>query len=182
MARDGDASLDRELADLPPKLRRREWVRRVEAVLFASTRPVPAKDLARVEGQGASVELLVEDLAAEVEGWSLDVAQAAGGWMLRTPSAYAPAIRAAADVRDRDLHLREFDVAVLAVVAYCQPITRDGAKDNFGKESSRDLIGRLHARDRQRAALPAARGALYPRHDGAVPRRLRVPVAPGPAG
>ena len=30
---------------------------------------------------------------------------------------------------------------------YHQPITRDGLKDIFGKEISRDLIGRLHSRD-----------------------------------
>ena len=48
--------------------------------------------------------------------------------------------------RRSDLDLREFDVAVLAAIAYHQPITRDGLKDIFGKEISRDLIGRLHAR------------------------------------
>lgn len=36
--------------------------------------------------------------------------------------------------------------AVLAAIAYHQPITRDRLKDIFGKEISRDLIGRLHAR------------------------------------
>ena len=56
------------------------------------------------------------------------------------------AIRAAADVGAQDLDLREYDVAVLAAIAYHQPITRDGLKDIFGKEISRDLIGRLHAR------------------------------------
>ena len=44
------------------------------------------------------------------------------------------------------LDLNEFDVAVLAAVAYHQPVTRDGLKDIFGKEISRDLIGRLHDR------------------------------------
>ena len=34
----------------------------------------------------------------------------------------------------------------LAAIAYHQPITRDRLKDIFGKEISRDLIGRLHAR------------------------------------
>ena len=33
------------------------------------------------------------------------------------------------------------------ICAYNQPITRDGLKDIFGKEISRDVIGRLHARD-----------------------------------
>ena len=147
MARDhADQELDRELEDLPADLRWREWMRRIEAVLFASARPVPRADLARVVGQDVSVDLLVDDLAADLEGRSFEVAKLAGGWMLRTRPAHAAAIRAAADVGDQDLDLRKFDVAVLAAIAYHQPITRDGLKDIFGKEISRDLIGRLHAR------------------------------------
>ncbi|MDD9729202.1 SMC-Scp complex subunit ScpB [Sedimentitalea sp. XS_ASV28] len=147
MAKDhSEADLDRELTDLPADLRWREWMRRIEAVLFASASPVPREDLARVVGQGASVDLLIEDLAADLEGRSFELAKVAGGWLLRTRSAYAPAIRAAADVGEQDLDLREYDVAVLAAIAYHQPITRDGLKDIFGKEISRDLIGRLHAR------------------------------------
>ncbi|EAQ23102.1 SMC-Scp complex subunit ScpB [Roseovarius sp. 217] len=121
-------------------------MRRIEAVLFASALPVSREDLARVVGQGASVDLLVEDLVADLDGRAFEIAQVAGGWMFRTRPAYAPAIRAAADVGDQLLDLSEFDVAVLAAVAYHQPMTRDGLKDIFGKEISRDLIGRLHAR------------------------------------
>ncbi len=138
--------LDRELVELPAEVRWREWMRRIEAVLFASASPVPREDLARVVGQGASVDLLVNDLTADLDGRAFEVAQVAGGWMLRTRPAYASAIRAAADVDDQLLDLSEFDVAVLVAVAYHQPVTRDGLKDIFGKEISRDLIGRLHAR------------------------------------
>lgn len=141
-----DTELDRELEDLPPELRWQEWMRRIEAVLFASASPARREDLARVVGN-ASVDLLVEDLAADLEGRSFEVAQVADGWMLRTRPAYAPAIRAAADVNDQLLDLSEFDVAVLAAIAYDQPITRDGLKNIFGKEISRDLIGKLHARE-----------------------------------
>jgi segregation and condensation protein B len=122
-------------------------MRRIEAVLFASASPVPRGDLARVVGQGTSVVLLIEDLAADLEERAFELAQVAGGWMFRTRTTYAPAIRAAADVGDQLLDLSEFDVAVLAAIAYHQPITRDGLKDIFGKEISRDLIGRLLARD-----------------------------------
>ena len=147
MAKDhAETDFDRELNDLPTELRWREWMRRIEAVLFASASPVPRDDLARVVGQGASVDLLIEDLAADLEGRAFEIAQVAGGWMLRTRAAYAPAIRAAAAVEDQLLDLSEYDVAVLAAIAYHQPITRDGLKDIFGKEISRDLIGRLHAR------------------------------------
>ena len=148
MAKDrSEPDLDLELADLPPELRWQEWMRRIEAVLFASASPVPREDLARVVGQAASVELLVEDLAADLEGRAFEIARATGGWMFRTRAAYAPAIRAAADVGNQFLDLSEFDVAVLAAIAYHQPITRDGLKDIFGKEISRDLIGRLHSRN-----------------------------------
>ena len=147
MVKDGlDTELDRELSDLPPELRWREWMRRIEAVLFASASPVPREDLARIVGQGTSVDLLVEDLAADLEGRAFEIAMVAGGWMFRTRSVYAPAIRSAADVGDQLLDLNEFDVAILAAIAYHQPITRDGLKDIFGREISRDLIGRLHDR------------------------------------
>jgi segregation and condensation protein B len=146
MAR-ADTDLDRELADLPAALRWREWMRRIEAVLFASATPVARPDLARVVGQGASVDLLVEDLAADLEGRSFEVAKVADGWILRSRPAYGPAIRAAADAGGQPLDLGEADLAVLASIAWHQPITRDGLKQMFGRDISRALIGRLHARD-----------------------------------
>ena len=120
-------------------------MRRVEAVLFASASPVPRADLARVVGQGASVDLLVEDLAADLQGRAFEVAKIGEGWMLRTRAVYGAAVRAAADLGNKALDLRPFDGAVLSAIAYYQPITRDELKDIFGKEISRDLIGRLQA-------------------------------------
>lgn len=139
-------ALDRELGDLPPDLRWREWMRRIEAVLFASASPVSREDLARVVGQGVSVDLIVDDLVADLEGRAFEVVRVSDGWSMRTRPAYGPAIRVAANVGEQDVDLHPFDVAVLAAIAYHQPITRDGLKDIFGKDISRDLIGRLHAR------------------------------------
>ena len=139
--------LDRDLADLPPDLRWREWMRRIEAVLFASAAPVAREDLARAVGQGASIDLLIDDLTVDLADRPYDVAKVGSGWMLRTKPAYAPAIRAAADVGNQALNLSAFDIAVLAAIAYHQPISRDGLKQIFGKEISRDLIGRLAERD-----------------------------------
>jgi len=137
---------DRELSDLPPELRWREWMKRIEAVLFASARPVARADLARVVGQGASLDLLIEDLRADLEARPYELARSGEGWFLRTRAAYAPAIRAAADISDQTLTLSEYDIAVLAAIAYHQPISRDGLKEIFGKDISRDLIGRLTER------------------------------------
>lgn len=142
-----EPNLDRDLAELPPELRWREWMRRIEAVLFASSAPVARTDLARVVGQGASVDLLIEDLAVDLEGRPYELARVGASWWLRTKPAYAPAIRAAADAGGQALNLSDFDLAVLAAIAYYQPISRDGLKDIFGKEISRDLIGRLAERE-----------------------------------
>ena len=51
MAKD-NVELDVGLEDLPPELRWREWMGRIEAVIFASATPVSREDLARVVGQG----------------------------------------------------------------------------------------------------------------------------------
>ena len=148
MAKDRpETKFDRELPDLPLDLRWREWMRRIEAVLFASASPVAREDLARVAGQGASVDLLIEDLQIDLVDRPYKVVRIGGGWILRTKPVYASAIRAAADVGEQALNLSEFDIAVLAAIAVQPPISREGLKGIFGKEISRDLIGRLAERD-----------------------------------
>ena len=140
-------TLDTELEELPSELRWREWMGRVEAVIFASASPVSREDLARVVGQGVSVDLLIEDVQAELRQRPYELIAVAGGWMFRTRPQFADVIRTAADVNEQLMDLNEFEVAVLAAVAYHQPLTRDGLKDIFGKDISRDLIGRLRTRD-----------------------------------
>ena len=139
------ADLDRELADQLPEIRWREWMRRIEAVLFASASPVARDDLARVVGAGASVDLLIADISNDLEARPYEVARVGAGWILRTKPAYRSAIQAAADVGGQALDLNTADIAVLAAIAYHQPVSRDGLKTIFGKDISRDLIGRLTA-------------------------------------
>lgn len=143
----GGAAFDRELAELPPELRWREWMGRIEAVLFASAAPVSREDLARVVGQGASVELLIGDIQAELAARPYELAQVGGGWMLRTRTRFAEAIRAAADVGEQALPFTETELGVLCAIAYHQPIDRAGLAEIFGKEISRDLLTRLRMRE-----------------------------------
>ena len=143
----GGEDLDRELRDLQPAARWREWMRRIEAVLFASAGPVARADLARVVGAEASVELLVEDMRADLDQRPYEIVAVAEAFLLRTRPAYAGAIRAAADLGADRLALSEFETAVLAAIAYNQPVTRTALNDIFGREISRDLIGRLRDRD-----------------------------------
>ncbi|WP_299870192.1 SMC-Scp complex subunit ScpB [uncultured Roseobacter sp.] len=140
---EGAAVFDRELEDLPQDLRWREWMGRIEAVLFASASPVGRDDLARVVGQGASVEILIDDIQAELTGRPYELAHVAGGWIFRTKTQFAESIKAAADLGDQSLAFTEMEMGVLCAIAYHQPIDRAGLKDIFGKEVSRDLIARL---------------------------------------
>ncbi|MDU9005176.1 SMC-Scp complex subunit ScpB [Sedimentitalea todarodis] len=140
-------AFDRELEDLPAELRWREWMGRVEAVLFASASPVDRDSLARVIGQGASVELVIEDIRAELGNRPYELVQAAGGWMFRTRRQFADAIKAAADLGNGAPEFSEMEMAVLCAVAYHQPIDRAGLAEIFGKEISRDLLTRMRLRD-----------------------------------
>ncbi len=138
---------DRELADLPEELRWREWMGRIEAVLFASALPVGRDDLARVVGQRASVEMLIDDIQAELMARPYELVQLSVGWMFRTKTQFADAIKAAADLGDQTLAFTEMEMGVLCAIAYHQPIDRVGLKDIFGKDVSRDLLARLRLKD-----------------------------------
>ncbi|OBZ97458.1 transcriptional regulator (plasmid) [Pararhizobium polonicum] len=139
-----DLLFDRELEDLPPELRWREWMLRVEAVIFASAEPVSRETLARVVGRDCSVDLLIDDLREELRDRPYELVSVAGGWQHRSRSAYAPAIRASqAPTRGGAAALSEFEAMVLMAVGYFQPVTRSDLSKIFGKEVSRDTIAAL---------------------------------------
>lgn len=135
--------LDRELVDLPAELRWREWMNRIEAVIFASSKPVEREALLLVVGKSVSIDLLIEDIQADLKAKPYEIVPVAGGWMFRTRPHYATAIRTAADIGDQAHNFSEEEMAVLCAVAYHQPIDRAGLADIFGKEINRDLLSRL---------------------------------------
>ena len=135
--------LDLELDDLPDELRWREWMNRIEAVLFASSKPVNRDALQRVVGRSAKIDLLVDDIQADLKGKPYEIVPVGGGWMFRSRPQYATAIRTAADMGGQQQGFTEEEMAVLCAVAYHQPIDRAGLADIFGKEINRDLLSRL---------------------------------------
>jgi segregation and condensation protein B len=140
------ASFDRELADLVPEQRWREWLRRLEAVLFASGQLIGREALARVVGQEVALDLLIADLAAELVARPYELARTPTGWMLRTRPAYGAVIRAAADTGAQALELRAADITLLAAIAYHQPVTRAELAPLLGRPPAREGIARLLAR------------------------------------
>ncbi|WP_318765056.1 SMC-Scp complex subunit ScpB [Agrobacterium fabrum] len=139
-----DVLFDRELEDLPSDLRWREWMMRVEAVIFASAEPVSRETLARVVGKDCSIDLLINDLREELSSRPYELLSVAGGWQHRTRPRFAETIRASsAPTRGGAAALSEFEAMVLMAVGYFQPITRGELSKIFGKEVSRDTIGNL---------------------------------------
>ena len=135
--------LDLELSDLPAELQWREWMNRIEAVIFASGSVVQREILQKVVGKAANIDLLIEDIQSELKSKPYEIVSLAGGWMFRTRAHYAAAIRTATNLGERQHDFTEEEMAVLCAVAYHQPIDRAGLADIFGKEINRDLLGRL---------------------------------------
>lgn len=138
---------DPELTELPPEARWREWMNRVEAVLFAAPQPVERLELARIVGREASIDLLIEDIRADLQRKPYDVVSVAGGWQMRTRPAYASVIEASAALPERRLDLTRNEATVLVSIAYHQPVTRGGVADILGRDVSRDVIGALRDKD-----------------------------------
>ncbi|MCZ4348079.1 SMC-Scp complex subunit ScpB [Devosia neptuniae] len=138
---------DAELADMPAELRWREWMNRIEAVLFAAPKPVEREVLARIVGCDASIDLLIDDIREALRGKPYDVVSVAGGWAFRTRTAYADAIATSAAVPDKVIDLTQNEAMVLVSIAYHQPITRGGVSEILGREVSRDVIGALREKN-----------------------------------
>lgn len=136
-------AFDPELAGLPPEIRWREWMNRIEAVLFAAPQAVERPALARIVGRDASIDLLIEDIRIELKGKPYDLVNVAGGWQLRTRPAYADAINASMELPERTVDFTQTELMVLVSIAYHQPITRAGASEIIGHEASRDTIAAL---------------------------------------
>lgn len=145
---DVDAELlDLELDHLPQELRWREWMNRVEAVIFASAKPVGRDDLMRVIGRNANLDLLVEDIQTELKNRPYELVAVAGGWMHRTRPQYSDAIKTAADLGEKRLGFNEMEMGVLCAVAYHQPVSRAQLAEIFGHEINRDVLNRLRSMD-----------------------------------
>ncbi|MHA6687654.1 SMC-Scp complex subunit ScpB [Mesorhizobium sp. A556] len=142
------ALLDIELEHLPPELRWREWLLRVEAVIFAAGTPVTRETLARVVGKGCNIDLIIGDIRAELTGRPYELVSVAGGWQHRTRKIYSDAIQAATGQSTAESRaLSQSETLVLMCIAYFQPLTRGELSSFFGKEVSRDTIGALRSQE-----------------------------------
>jgi segregation and condensation protein B len=138
----GVCGVDLDLEDLPAPARWREWMGRVEAVIFASAQPVLRESLARVVGRDCNLDLLLDDIRDELRGRPYEIVSVAGGWSFRTKLGFGDAIRAALGGAQK-AELSKSNALVLMAIGYFQPITRGDLSQFFGHEVSRDTIANL---------------------------------------
>src|ERR1700693_5660201 len=135
--------LDRALFDLPAPLRWREYMMRVEAVIFAASQPVSRETLSAVIGSDCNLDLIIADIRDELRSRPYELVDVAGGFQHRTRRAYGEVIRASGTVATPAVDLTALEKLVLTAVAYFQPITRSGLGDILGRNISRDVIAAL---------------------------------------
>jgi chromosome segregation and condensation protein ScpB len=140
---------DVDLAALPREARWREWMGRVEAVIFASPAPVPRETLTRLVGPECRLDDLIADIQDELRARPYELVCVAGGWHHRTRRRFTEAVQAAGGpkVDGNASVLTPTETLVVTAIAYLQPVTRAELAQVLAKEVSRDALARLKRLD-----------------------------------
>lgn len=135
---------------------------RVEALIFASPKPVPASVLSSLVGPECNLDHLIKDIQLELALRPYELVEVAGGWHHRTRPEFGEIIRASGIMGAPQPDLSQRDLTVLMAIAYFQPATRADLAAILGKTINRDIIAAL-SRKKFIAAGPRspAPGAPY---------------------
>jgi segregation and condensation protein B len=126
----------------------------VEALVFASDKPIKTGELARLASAPAKqVREVLGELRDTYASRGIVLDEVVGGWLFRTSAQYAPFVRELAS--ERPVRLTRAQVETIAIVAYRQPITRPEIDDIRGVDSGatlkllleRDLVRILGKKD-----------------------------------
>jgi segregation and condensation protein B len=126
----------------------------LEALIFASDKPMKALELARIASAPVKqVRALLPQIKEAYAGGGFVLDELAGGWLFRTNVQFAPFVREL--TAERPVRLSRAQVETLAIVAYRQPVTRPEVDDIRGVDSGatlkllleRDLVRILGKKD-----------------------------------
>ncbi len=115
-------------------------LRIVEAMIFASDRPVDAETLAARLPDGADIGRALAELEEFYRSRGIQLVQAAGGWVFRTAPDLADRLTVYRTVRRR---LSAAALETLAIIAYHQPVTRAEVEEIRGVGLSRGTLDLL---------------------------------------
>lgn len=115
-------------------------LRLTEALVFASTVPVPLRVLKPLLPEDEAVEAVVEALRARYAGRGVELAEVAGGLQFRTAPDLAPRLTRVIEAPRR---LPRVAMETLAIIAYRQPVTRGEIEEVRGTALSQNTLDAL---------------------------------------
>jgi segregation and condensation protein B len=134
-AGEDDADVEIEQAR---ELSRAHLVGLIEALVFASDKPMRAIEIARLASAPVKqVRQLLGEMKETYGGRGFVLDEIAGGWLFRTNVQFAPFVREV--TAGRPVRLSRAQVETLAIVAYRQPVTRPEVDDIRGVDSGATL-------------------------------------------
>jgi segregation and condensation protein B len=116
---------------------RRQSLRMVEAVLFASKEPISIDDLAGRLPEGTDVAGLLQELQGGYADRGVNLVQVAGKWSFRTAGDLSFLLSREAVEQRR---LSRAALETLAIIAYHQPVTRADIEEIRGVLTSRGTL------------------------------------------
>jgi segregation and condensation protein B len=119
---------------------RRQGLRMVEALIFASAEPVSAEDLAARLPEGSDVAGILRELQQSYAGRGVNLVQVAGKWSFRTAGDLSFLLAREAVEQKK---LSRAALETLAIIAYHQPVTRAEIEEIRGVATSRGTIDLL---------------------------------------
>jgi segregation and condensation protein B len=119
---------------------RRQGLRMVEALIFASAEPISAEDLAARLPEGSDVAGILRELQQSYAGRGVNLVQVAGKWSFRTAGDLSFLLAREAVEQKK---LSRAALETLAIIAYHQPVTRAEIEEIRGVATSRGTIDLL---------------------------------------
>jgi len=119
-----------------------EQVRIVEALLFASEKPLSSIALADCLPEGANIDQLLADLQERYQNRGVNLIEVAGKWMFQTAPDLAFLLRKEVDAERR---LSRAAVETLAIISYHQPVSRAEVEEVRGVSLSKGILDMLMA-------------------------------------
>ena len=113
-----------------------EFVRAVEAALFASATPLSPEELAEYAGDG-DIAAALEQLAEQYAGRGLELVERGGRWHFQTAPDLAHLLRR---TREEPRRLSRAATETLAIIAYHEPVSRAEIEAIRGVQISKGTI------------------------------------------
>lgn len=130
----------REPEDLaaPPQLEREaDALRRAEAVLFAAGEPISAEDLSEALPEGVDAADILMTLKEAYAHRGVNLVEVDGRWRFQTARDLSHLFT---EYREEDRKLSGAALETLAIIAYCQPVTRAEIEEVRGVAVSKGTL------------------------------------------